>query len=109
MVASGNDQALAIRDHVLRLLRRDGTLEVQRDTVRKGNSRELVDLQNVVQKLNKVIRMLRYVLTLGSRFRGNEFVSDMVRAATRRNNDVFEPRKKLYEMFFRRAAVSLAS
>ncbi len=34
LVASGNDRALAIRDHVLKLLRRDGTLEVQRDTVR---------------------------------------------------------------------------
>src|SRR5271169_3441683 len=34
LVASGNDRALAIRDHVLKLLRRDGALEVQRDTVR---------------------------------------------------------------------------
>jgi len=34
LVASGNDRALAIRDHVLPLLRREGTLEVQRDTVR---------------------------------------------------------------------------
>jgi hypothetical protein len=34
LVASGNDRALAIRDHVLTLLRRDGVLEVQRDTVR---------------------------------------------------------------------------
>ncbi len=34
LVASGNDQALEIRDHVLKLLRRDGVLEVQRDTVR---------------------------------------------------------------------------
>ena len=34
LVASGNEQALAIRDHVLPLLRRDGVLELQRDTVR---------------------------------------------------------------------------
>jgi hypothetical protein len=34
LVASGNDEALEIRDHVLKLLRRDGVLEVQRDTVR---------------------------------------------------------------------------
>jgi hypothetical protein len=34
LVASGNDRALAIRDHVLPFLRRDGVLEVQRDTVR---------------------------------------------------------------------------
>jgi hypothetical protein len=34
LVASGNDEALAIRDNVLKLLRRDGALEVQRDTVR---------------------------------------------------------------------------
>src|ERR1035441_4853637 len=34
LVASGNERALAIRDHVLPLLRREGILEVQRDTVR---------------------------------------------------------------------------
>ena len=34
LIASGNERALAIRDHVLPLLRRDGVLEVQRDTVR---------------------------------------------------------------------------
>ena len=34
LVPSGNDQALAIRDHVLPRLRRDGVLELQRDTVR---------------------------------------------------------------------------
>src|SRR5271163_4175811 len=34
LVSSGDDRALAIRDHVLPLLRRDGALEVQRDTVR---------------------------------------------------------------------------
>jgi hypothetical protein len=34
LVASSNDRALAIRDHLLPLVRRDGLLEVQRDLVR---------------------------------------------------------------------------
>jgi hypothetical protein len=34
LIASGNDRALAIRDHVLKLLRRDGVLHLQRDSVR---------------------------------------------------------------------------
>lgn len=34
LVASGNERALAIRDHVLPLLHRRGVLELQRDTVR---------------------------------------------------------------------------
>ena len=34
LVASGNERALTIRDHVLPLLRREGILEVQRDAVR---------------------------------------------------------------------------
>jgi hypothetical protein len=34
LVSSGDDRALAIRDHVLPMLRRDGVLEVQRDAVR---------------------------------------------------------------------------
>ena len=34
LVSSGDDRALAIRDHILPLLREYGALEVQRDTVR---------------------------------------------------------------------------
>ena len=34
LVSSGADRALAIRDHILPLLREYGVLEVQRDTVR---------------------------------------------------------------------------
>ena len=34
LVSSGDDRALAIRDHILALLREYGALEVQRDTVR---------------------------------------------------------------------------
>lgn len=34
LVASGDDRALAIRDHLLPLVRRDGSLEVQRGLVR---------------------------------------------------------------------------
>jgi hypothetical protein len=34
LAASGDDRALAIRDHVLPFLREHGALEVQRDTVR---------------------------------------------------------------------------
>jgi hypothetical protein len=34
LVSSGDDRALAIRDHILPLLRECGALEVQRDTVR---------------------------------------------------------------------------
>jgi hypothetical protein len=34
LASSGDDRALAIRDHILPLLREYGTLEVQRDTVR---------------------------------------------------------------------------
>jgi len=34
LVASSDDRALAIRDHLLPLLRNKGALEVQRDTVR---------------------------------------------------------------------------
>ena len=34
LITSGNDQALTIRDHVLKLLRRDGVLQLQRDSVR---------------------------------------------------------------------------
>ena len=34
LVYSGNDRALAIRDHLLPLIRQRGTLQVQRDAVR---------------------------------------------------------------------------
>ena len=34
LASSGDDRALAIRDHILPLLREYGALEVQRDTVR---------------------------------------------------------------------------
>lgn len=34
LVASAKDRAVAIRDHVLPILREHGTLEVQRDAVR---------------------------------------------------------------------------
>ena len=34
LVSSGDDRALAIRDHILPLVREYGALEVQRDTVR---------------------------------------------------------------------------
>lgn len=34
LVSSGDDRALAIRDHLLPLVRRRGTLEIQRDAVR---------------------------------------------------------------------------
>jgi hypothetical protein len=34
LASSGDGRALAIRDHILPLLRADGALEVQRDTVR---------------------------------------------------------------------------
>ncbi|MBR0669331.1 hypothetical protein GXW71_33585 [Roseomonas hellenica] len=34
LVSSGDDQALAIRDHLLPLVREGGTLELQRDAIR---------------------------------------------------------------------------
>lgn len=53
--------------------------------------------------------MRGYMLTFGSRFCSNKFVSDMVSTAARGNNNVFEAGEKLYKMFFRRATIFFAA
>jgi hypothetical protein len=62
-----------------------------------------------MQELDEIEGMRGYVLAFGSRFRGNELVADVMRATSRRDNDVLEAREELHKMLFRRPTVFFAA